>query len=254
MDEISLLRDAHPAKSFSTLTRAAVRERLTAAISAELDDARSSERQRLTHSRRRGLALAIGAAALFLAVAVPAFGLPQNVIDFFSATAAPAPTQESFSSLDVGAPAGMAPGLRGRARSVMDTNIAGKDVHLWVAPTAGGGFCLALDTYGLGCDRDRSLQINPTLAAHTLAGPVVVFGDVLSSQADHLRLTYANGQSISIPLVFVSEPIEAGFFAYQIPSSELDAAAWPATFAVVNSAGTTLMTSTLNGLAFAPKK
>lgn len=255
MDEITLLREARPVTLFEVpTTRDAARKRLAVAIAAERNSGRPGQRRVLPRPRRRGLALAIGAAAIFLIVAVPAFGLQQNVINFFSAPAASAPTQESFSSLDVGAPAGMAPGVSGRARSVMDENIAGQDVNLWVAPTAGGGFCFALDTYGLGCDRDRTLQINPTLAAHTLAGPAVVFGDVLSPQADHLKLTYANGDSVSIPLVLVSDPIKAGFFTYQIPSSELDGADWPASLGVVGSDGMTLATSTLNGLPFTSNK
>ncbi|HTS72151.1 MAG TPA: hypothetical protein VMG74_00395 [Gaiellaceae bacterium] len=208
-------------------------------------------RRQVRLSRRPILAFA-GALVVCLAIAVPAFGLSQDVVSWFSAPAAPGPAQEGFHSLDVGAPAGMAPGVSGTARSVMDTAVAGKDVHLWVAPTKSGGFCLYLETYGGGCDRDRSLTVSPGLAAHTMSGPWVVFGDVLPAKADHLQVTFANGESVSVPLTFVSDPINAGFFVYQVPSSDLAASDWPATFAAVGSDGTTLATATLSGLASVP--
>ena len=194
--------------------------------------------------RRSILALA-GAIVVGLAIAVPASGLPQEIINWFSAPTAPTPTQKSFQSLDIGAPAGMAPGVSGSARSVMDAQIEGKDVHLWVAPTASGGFCLLLEGFGGGCDRDRQLPITWTIGEHTAQTLAVISGDVLSSEVNHLKLRFAGGQSVSIPVVYVSEPINASFFIYQLPSGGPHSEDWPATLQAVRDDGSVIASTTL---------
>ncbi|MGH3009741.1 MAG: hypothetical protein ACRDLM_10115 [Gaiellaceae bacterium] len=250
MDEIQVLRDAYPVKSFdSDRARDAARKELLAVMAVERKGAPRRDRRRQSFGlRRRGLVAALGMVVVSLAVAVPAFGLPGQIIDFFSAPVAPSPAQEGFTSLDVGAPAGMAPGVSGPARSVMTATVDGSDVNLWVAPTSSGGFCLYLESSGGGCDRDRSLAIDPSLAAHTAAGPLVLFGDVLSPSADHLQVTWANGDSASIPLQAVSDPVDASFFVYQVPASDQASADWPATLGVVDASGTTVATSGVEGL------
>lgn len=194
-------------------------------------------RRRAWPARRR-FALVAGAAILSLAVAVPAFGLSQAVTNWFGAPTAPASTQESFASLDVGAAPGMSPNVSSPARSVTQTSIAGQVANLWVAPTQSGGFCMELGSYAMGCDRDRSLPM-AWLRAGTSAGSVL-FGDVLSSQADHLELRYASGDKIIVPMTHVSEPIDASFFVYEVPTSEAKAANWPVTISAVSSNGTTI--------------
>lgn len=252
MDEINVLRDAYPTDTFDPdRARAAVRKKLLVAMAAESEGSRTSGLRRATFGlRRRGLVAVLGTAVVVLAVAVPAFGLPGKIVDFFSAPAAPAPAQEGFTSLDVGAPAGMAPNVSGAARSVMVATVDGSDANLWVAPTAGGGFCLYLENYGGGCDRDRSLPVDPSLAAHTSAGPIVLFGDVLPPSSDHLQLTWADGNSVSIPIESVSDPINAAFFVYQIPAAEQASADWPATLDVVATDGTTVGTDQIAGIPF----
>ena len=165
-------------------------------------------------SRRLTLVLA-AAVIVGLAVAVPASGLSQTVISWFSAAPAPRSAQKDFHELDVGAPAGMAPGVSGPARSVVAAQIDGKTVHFWVAPTASGGFCLELEGYGGGCDRNRQLPIAWISAGHN--GHAVVFGDALSSEVDHVELSFASGESFAIPIVYVSDPINASFFVYELP-------------------------------------
>jgi hypothetical protein len=175
-------------------------------------------RMPLPQLSRRAL-VAVGAVcAVSLAVAVPAFGLGQTVIDWFTAPAAPTATQESFYELDTGAPTGMAPNVSGPARSVTDGQVAGASVNLWVAPTSQGGFCFELQSYGGGCDRDRSLPVAAVLAP-TTSGGAVLFGDALSPQADHIELGYPDGASTSVPVVQVSQPINSSFFLYEIPAS-----------------------------------
>ena len=206
------------------------------------------------HIPRRSVLALAAAVVVGLAIAVPAFGLPQTVIDWFSASPAPSSAQESFRSLDIGAPAGMAPGVSGAARSVIESQVDGHDVHLWVAPTASGGFCLELEGYGGGCDRDRQLPIAPTIAEHTLQTPVVVFGDVLSSEVDHVELRFPSGQSYSIPVTYVSAPINASFFVYQLPYASTDPhPRGPGTFEAVRSDGSVIATQSMQGFFVIPE-
>lgn len=197
----------------------------------------AGNRKPVRRPRRAILALA-GAIVVGLAIAVPASGLSQDIINWFSAPTAPTATQKSFQSLDIGAPAGMAPGVSGSARSVMDAEIAGKDVHLWVAPTRSGGFCLELEGYGGGCDRNRQLPITWTIG--TAKSLAVLSGDVLSSEVNHLTLRFASGHSVSIPVVYVSEPINASFFIYQLQTED-----WPATLEAVRDDGSVIASTTL---------
>jgi hypothetical protein len=194
---------------------------------------------------RRRAFLLVGATALVgLAIAVPAFGLAHSVIDWFSAPTAPEPAQKSFQSLDIGAPAGMAPGVSGPARSVMDAQLDGKDAHFWVAPTASGGFCFLLEGYGGGCDRNRQLPLGWVVVGGTSP---VIFGDTLPAGIDHVEASFANGQNVSIPVVYVSSPIDAGFFVYQLPGAGSPPEAWPATLEAVRGDGTVAGSVTARG-------
>ncbi len=205
--------------------------------------AAAAKRRRV--SRRTVLALA-GAVIVGLAIAVPASGLPQTVINWLSASKAPEQAQKSFQSLDIGAPAGMAPGLSGPARSVMEAKISGKNVNFWVAPTASGGFCLELQDYGGGCDRNRQLPISWTLAERTTKTPVILSGDALSTQVDHMELRFADGRTVSIPVVTVSDPINASFFIYEVPGDGPQAGDWPATLQAVDSDGKVIASDTFS--------
>ncbi|MDX6481527.1 MAG: hypothetical protein QOG85_2037 [Gaiellaceae bacterium] len=196
------------------------------------------------HPRRRLLLLA-AAAALALAIAVPALGLDHSILDWVSAPAAPAPAQKDFQELDVGAPDGMGPHVSGPARSVMESQLEGRDVHLWVAPTARGGFCLELEGYGGGCDRDRQLPMDPTLAVSNAQTSPVLFGAALPSGIDHVEVQFADGGEASIPVVYVSAPIDASFFVYQLPGSGLHLGAWPATVEAVRDDGTIAASTTI---------
>jgi hypothetical protein len=164
--------------------------------------------------RRRWPMIAIATVAVLGAIlaATPAWALVRDVLPFWKQPPAPSSTQKSFTSLDIGAPAGMAPGVSGPARSVIETQIAGKDVHLWVAPTTGGGFCFELEDSVAGCDRSRQLPI--AYGGGQTRGSWVLTGDVLSADVDHVVLRYTDGTSATIPVVHVSDPINASFFVY----------------------------------------
>lgn len=199
--------------------------------------------------RLRVAVLATTVAALAaIMVVTPARALVQDVLPFWNQPSAPSSAQESFSSLDVGAPAGMAPGVSGPARSVIETQIAGKDVHLWVAPTSRGGFCFELEGSVAGCDRSRQLPIGWGMGEKQ--GSWALTGDALSPDADHIVLRYADGTSVTIPLVHVSDPINASFFLY--PNAGPQPSDWPFTIQAVTTDGT-VISSTSVGMPPQPK-
>lgn len=115
------------------------------------------ERRMRGAKRRRALTVGLIAAAAVLIVA-PAWALRGPIIDFFSADPAPAPVVRDFGSLQVGAPPGMAPGVRpGQARRVTSVRIEGRAHVLYVAPTTGGGFCESWTHAFGGCRSTRTL-------------------------------------------------------------------------------------------------
>ncbi|MDQ2911278.1 MAG: hypothetical protein M3R39_09740 [Actinomycetota bacterium] len=207
-------------------------------------------------ARRR--ALRLGATALIAIVAVfaatPAFGLRGRLIQVF-ASSEPAPSRvvKDFAELDLAAPAGMATGvIADEARDVLEVPLStGKTAVLWVAPTRSGGFCLGLSTSGPrsggggGCDRDRSLRFSPGLSipgpftsdGRILRPPVVIDGDTLIARAARVEVRYEDGAVAETPVVWVSAPIEAGFFIYEIPEAHWEAGHRPSVLVVKDRDG-----------------
>jgi hypothetical protein len=190
------------------------------------------ERRMRSVKRRRALTVSLIAAAAALIVA-PAWALRGPIIDFFSADTAPAPVVRDFGTLQVGAPPGMAPGVRpGQARRVTSVRIDGKTHVLYVAPTTGGGFCESWTHAFGGCRSTRTLPVDQaarltpnrlrsynamgTTFEGNADGATQVGGHVLVPGST-VELRYEDSASVEIPYVWVSKPIDAGFFLYGIP-------------------------------------
>lgn len=181
----------------------------------------------------RGAATALLALVAVLAV-VPAFGgLGGRLVQVFeNGQPASGRVVRDFSQLDAGAPPGMATGvIAAQTREVMDVDLStGKAAVLRVAPTRSGGFCIDLSTNGRhaegvgGCDRDRTLTFSPGLTVPAISpegeivkAPVVTFGHTLLPSAAEVEIRYQDGQVAHTPVVWVTAPIDAGFFVYEIP-------------------------------------
>lgn len=193
-----------------------------------------AHRRRLT--RRRVTAAAIVAATLAILFATPAFGLLRDLIGrtnvSFTGRSAPLEVKRGFFDLSLGAPPGLAPdAIASQARRVAVFHALGRPHVLYVAPTRKGGYCDEFAGSFGGCRATRtgpelaltwqgsSFAISPHDAAATKKPPytTLVGGDVLSSKVTSLTVEYEDGRSTEIPFVFVSKPIDAGFFLYGIP-------------------------------------
>jgi hypothetical protein len=195
-----------------------------------------------------GVALALVLSVVLLAT--PAFGLRGQVIHLFGGgKPAPAPVVKSFAELDVGAPPGMAPNvIAGETREVMESHLStGKKWVMWVAPTRAGGFCMPD-----GCDRDRSIPFSLGLSipgpispeGAILAPPVIFEGDTLIPGATTVEIRFEDGGSATTPVVWVSPPIDAGFFIYELPEARWKAGHRPVALVLKDGNGNELARNT----------
>ena len=186
-------------------------------------------------NRRRGLRLGTGLVAVLAAViaTTPALGLRGQIVELFSGgEPAPPTVAKDFGEIDVAAPPGMATGvIPGETRDVLEVPLStGKTAVVWVAPTRSGGFCTFISdnrhsTGGGGCDRDRALRFAPGLSipgpisalGEILEPPVLFGGDTLIHGAASVKVEFEDGTSAIAPITWVSPPIDAGFFVYELP-------------------------------------
>jgi len=198
-----------------------------AALTHSLDDSDWGEVGRLAH-RRRGLGhrvlLAAAGVAAAVAFAAPAFGLGGKLVQLFeNAEPAPSKVQHSFAGLDVGSP----PGFRSSVLALQTRKIVlPNGMALWVAPTKSGGFCFFVAGGGGDCDAQRALPFWPIFSIGSVSeqgvitgGPVSVAGSTAIGGAADAEIRFEDGASATIPVVWVSAPINAGFFGYEVPRS-----------------------------------
>lgn len=173
--------------------------------------------------RPRRLAVAVAAFAVLAAIvfATPAWALVRDILPFWSRPKAPASVRVVFSSLNLGEPRGMSPQARsGDTRDVGAFTFGGRRRTLWVAPARNGGFCvLWLPGGGGGCSTaHRPLSTGALLVAPGI--PEWITGDAAAPAVDHVVIRFSDGSSVRPRIVWVSSPIGAGFFAYDVPPGE----------------------------------
>jgi hypothetical protein len=178
----------------------------------------SDRTPRRRRARTVAIPLALAVAALVVA---PALALRFGVIDFTSAKPAPPRVVKEFSSLSEGAPAGMDPRVvAGETRLVGE--IGGRD--LWVAPTASGGLCYEWSEASGGCDSLGTVPLSVSWSGSSLSAgrrPSLyggVDGFVHARWADDVEIKLHDGSSVRPRVIWISAPIDAGFFSYRAPT------------------------------------
>jgi hypothetical protein len=210
-----------------------------AALANPLDDSDWTDvRRRLGAPRHRRPLLVAGLAAALAAVAIAvAFGWPQSFINFLSAPPAPKKVKNSFGAQNVIAPPGMNPrAIPNQARRVMSARFDATGIHpghgsvhiLYVTPTRDGSFCYEWTRFTGSCaPSKKSERARPGLRR---LGPLgvtwlgnqtadIATGYVLAGKAKTLQAQFADGTTTTIPVAWVSAPINAGFFLYIVPAN-----------------------------------
>jgi hypothetical protein len=190
--------------------------------------------------RRQGIYGVVLLSALVVVGVASAYALGHPVVDFGSAEKGPMTVVNDFGALEVSAPENMTPGLvPDQARKIPGLYLDGKPYEFYVAPTKSGGFC---STIG-GCVgvNDRPEMKNRVLGGlETSKSFERLSGVFIEKNADRLVLSYADGTSDEVPFVWVTEPIEAGFFVFDIPEAHRASANSPTALALYDSSGETL--------------
>jgi hypothetical protein len=186
---------------------------------------------------RRTVALAL-ALVLIALLATPAFGVQGYVlhllgrknVSFTHSPTAPNIVKKQFLDLPIGAPTQWAtPVQAAKARTVATFTIAGHPRKLWVAPTTKGGYCYTFELNFGGCRQTESDRSGAQLGVTWQGGSsklgvnesivTRVGGDITAPTAAKVTASYADGTTADVPFVWVSAPIAAGFFSYDIPTA-----------------------------------
>lgn len=224
--------------------------------------------------RRPRFVVAVALLALAVAlVATPAFGVRGLLGDLFDRTNVSFPQAHSasnlvkkrFLDLSLAAPRQWQPGtIASEARVAGTFTIGGHRRHLWVAPTRRGGYCFIFELSTGGCRATRADRaagkagaLSPSFMTKsaTSSGPAIVeraTGDLDVPTATSLTIHYADGGKHAIPFVWVSKPIAAGFFSYDIPTSRWTPARRAISLTAQDASGRRLATYRFPALAPRP--
>ncbi len=204
-----------------------------------------NRRARQLRRRRARPAIVIAAAAATVAavVATPALSVGGKIMRLFeSGEPAPAVVERSFAQLDAGAPPAFRTGVipADTRRIVLPNGVA-----LWVSPTRSGGFCLYVDGGGGQCDAQRAFAFWPTYSiggrftegGAIASGPVFVTGSTTFRDAATVEVHFEDGEVATVPIVWISAPIDAGFFGYEVPKRHWGAGHRPRSVVVRDASG-----------------
>lgn len=200
------------------------------------DDGDDDWQQVARRARRGSRRVAIVTVALLAAITLsaPAFSWHRTILDWLDIEQAAPEVQLDFAQLGIGAPPEHKLSIEHeQARTVTEVTNRGKTYVLSVAPTKNGGFCFWWEDLTASCRQKRTAptdfheRSNRDLATFRLGAiwspdskgvMQSVAGNLIGSDAEQLHAVYADGQRVEIPVIWVSEPIDAGFYLYFTPA------------------------------------
>jgi hypothetical protein len=235
-----------------------------AAHTSTVDDSNWPDVERRVRPRRPGrVVLALAAAGVVGALIItPALGIRGAIFDLFGrndvafvdAPSAGSVVKRDFADMSSGAPKGMDPQVvPGQTRLAGTFQFGASARRLWVAPTTNGSFCYLIEGISGGC---HALQAHPAAIAPDggfvlRAGEAepamdVLAGKVFGSTARTLLLTFEDGNRMSLPFIYVSPPINAGFFAFKPTARQQVAGHRPTELLLVEPDGKTIARRNFN--------
>lgn len=243
--------------------------RATSEIDAPVDT-QLTVRRRSSRMRWRQHPRLIAAVALLLVLvavlATPAFGVQRLVLDLFGrknvsfqkSNPAPNEIKKQFEDLAIGAPTRWAPEAIAReARTAGTVLVSGHRRAIWVVPTRRGGYCYSIEHSIGGCrqttaDRDvgKRGQFGVSFMEKDSASllPLLtrIAGDITTPKAARITVHYADGTSTDVPFIWVSKPIAAGFFSFDIPVAHWNTRGRVVSVALEDSRGRLLAVQTFS--------
>jgi hypothetical protein len=182
--------------------------------------------------RPRLVAGVIAFAVLVALLATPAFGVQSLVlqllgrkdVSFSSSPVVSGVVKEKFENLTYAAPTNMGVQVITSPTRVAGTFVvAGRRRRLLVATTKGGGFCWQIEHFVGSCrvwPDHHSFEVGWMAKDGTMsARPIVtsLVGVLTWPAAERMTIHYADGTIADVPFIWVSKPIDAGFYSYDIP-------------------------------------
>jgi len=206
----------------------------------------------------RGVLLAAACIALAAISVASAVGLDRIVRVFDEGERAPERVVKSFSQWDRGVPPNLGSGVEAnRAIKVLEAPAGTQGTAtLWVAPRKAGGLCTLLhigETGGGGeCGAFQRSALGFTISIHgasaTDPGTAVLDGVTGDDHADSVVIHFEDGSSARPQLVWVTAPVNAGFFVYAVPDDHLLAGHRPASLSLYDG-GHEIVTRPIHGIS-----
>jgi hypothetical protein len=181
--------------------------------------ARGAAERTAPRAVKRGVVIALVVAAAVAVPAIVAAVLSRTNVIFSTSKPAPNIVKKRFSDLGFGAPPRFAVGIQaGKAREIGSLRVRGRRTPVWVAPTREGGFCVLFER-GFGGCTPRGPRRRILSASYDAGQSVSALGGWIATRAPNARIKveYADGSHDDVPYIYVSAPIAAGFFWFDVP-------------------------------------
>jgi hypothetical protein len=151
--------------------------------------------------------------AMAAGIAIAVIGLSAASIIHVNGNGSAASAPREFARFDLGAPPHLPPdAIAWQSRIITSVRLRDGTHTLYVAPTTRGGFCY--EWTGDGTGGCAELGTGP-LAASWRTGRVV--GVISAIAMSSVTVSFTDGTSGTPQIAWISAPINAGFFLYEIP-------------------------------------